>query len=86
MLGQHDMGYRPVKDYSVLDEVAFLQGTKDVKRKFSLWPRKCRVSGKSIWFKNAYRVRHAVMGWDMDEYYNDRWYSTPEYIMLRLKA
>lgn len=69
-----------------VDDVVFLQGTKDIKTKFSLLPRKCKVSGKSIWFKFAYRVRHTYMGWDMDENYIDRWYSSTEYIILRLKA
>lgn len=86
MLGQLKMGYRPHRDAERMDDITFLQGTKDIKAKFSLWPRKCRVSGKSIWFKIAYRVRHTDFGWDMDEYNIDRWYSTPEYIILRLKA
>ena len=69
-----------------IDDVRFLQASKDIKAKFSLWPRKCRVSGKSIWFKIAYRVRHTYMGYDMDENYIDRWYSSTEYIILKLKA
>jgi len=69
-----------------MDDVTFLQGTKDIKAKFSLLPRKCKVSGKSIWFKIAYRVRHCYIGWDMDENHEDRWYSIPEFVILRLKA
>ena len=80
------MGYRPRKDQERMDDVTFLNGTRNIKAKFSLWPRKCRVSGKSIWFRVAYRVRHTDFGWDMDEYHVDRWYSTPEFIILRLKA
>jgi len=80
------MGYRPRKDYDRMDDVTFLQGTKDIKAKFSLLPRKCKVSGKSIWFKIAYRVRHCYIGWDMDENHEDRWYSIPEFVILRLKA
>ena len=69
-----------------MDDVTFLQRTKNVKAKLSLWPRKCKVSGKSIWFKIAYRVRHSYMGWDMDENHIDRWYSSTEYVILRLKS
>ena len=80
------MGYRPKMGYELLNDVDFLQKSKNIKAKFSLWPRKCKVSGKSIWFKLAYRVRHTDFGWDMDEYHVDRWYSSPEYIILRLKS
>lgn len=75
-----------VQDRTKVDNDIFLRGADDVKLRFSFLPRKCRVSGKSIWFKTAYRVRYAVVGWDMDEYYNDRWYSKQEYVMLVLKA
>ena len=84
--GEPDMGYRPKMGYELLNEIDFLQKSKNVKAKFSLWPRRCKVSGKSIWFRVAYRVRHTDFGYDMDEYHIDRWYSTPEYIILRLKA
>lgn len=80
------MGYRPIIDYDAMDDLTFLIGTKNIKAKFSLRPRKCNVSGKSIWFKMAYRVRHTYRGWDLDLHYEDRWYSSTEYVILRLKA
>ena len=80
------MGYRPKMGYELLNDVDFLQKSNNIKTKLSLLPRKCKVSGKSIWFKLAYRVRHTDFGWDMDEYHIDRWYSSTEYVILRLKA
>ena len=69
-----------------MDDIAFLLEARSAKRKFSLWPRQCRTSGKRIWMKFGYRVRCTEMGWDMDEYNIDRWYSPDEFIMLKLKA
>ena len=76
--------------YKTVSDVEFLNLPTTVTRKLSLFPRKCRISGKTIWMKFAYRVRFSeiVRHWDREEHeqHTDRWYLEREYIMLRLKA
>jgi hypothetical protein len=47
---------------------------------WSFLPRKCRVSGETLWFKKAYRVRfYDPAG------HEDRWYCQREYLWKLLK-
>ncbi len=50
------------------------------KKVFSLLPRKCRLSGESLWLKKAWRVRFE--DWAGHE---DRWYCEREYLWKLLK-
>ena len=44
------------------------------------WPRKCKLSGESLWFKKAWRIRfHDYAG------HEDRWYCEREYLWKMLK-
>jgi hypothetical protein len=50
-------------------------------RVFSFLPRKCSVSGESLWFKKAYRCRL----YDRSGLYEDEWYSEQTYTWKTLK-
>ena len=47
---------------------------------FCFWPRKCKMSGESLWLKKAWRVRFYT--WADHE---DRWYCEREYMWKVLK-
>lgn len=49
-------------------------------RKISFLPRKCCVSGESLWFKRAWRCR-------FDDWFSheDEWYSEQTYLWKKLK-
>lgn len=47
---------------------------------FCFLPRKCRISGESLWFKKAWRVR--LYDWAS---HDDRWYCEREYLWKMLK-
>lgn len=55
------------------------------KVKFSLWPRKCFYSGRSLWFKNAYRMTAMITG-PGEPIFEDRWVDKKEYIFLKIKG
>lgn len=51
---------------------------------FSFLPRRCSVTGQSLWMTHAYRARRMWTG-PGESVIEDRWYSATEYIILRLK-
>jgi hypothetical protein len=53
----------------------------DHERVMSLLPRKCCMSGESLWFKKAYRLR----SYDRSGLYEDEWYSEQIYVWKTLK-
>ena len=52
--------------------------------KWVLWPKRCHVSGKWLWFTHAYRADYAITG-PGDPAVWTRWYSTTEFLILKLK-
>ena len=50
-----------------------------------LWPRRCQVSRRWMWFTLAYRARYIVTG-PGDPAVWTRWYSNEEMIILKLKG
>ena len=56
----------------------------DTELKWSIWPRRCRVSGCWIWLTRAYRVEFIIRG-PGDPAIWTRWYSRPEMLLLKLK-
>ena len=58
-----------------------------VKLKFCLLPRKCSESGKSLWFKRAYRIKQRYYSKSDNPYeivyYN--WVDKNEYIIWKLR-
>lgn len=59
------------------------------KKKWCLLPRKCIMSEKTIWFKQAYRISiRQEVGFDegMYGYYYFGWIDKHEYLKLRLMS
>jgi hypothetical protein len=57
--------------------------------KISLFPRRCRITGKLIWMQLAYRVRRSHIEFQSnlapEVHHIDRWYSKPGFVMLTLQ-
>jgi len=68
-------------DYS---EERFLERARP-EVKWSLWPRRCHVSHRWIWLTQAYRAMFVITG-PGDPAIWTRWYSRPEYLILKLKG
>ena len=51
----------------------------------SLWPRRCTISNRSLWFRWAYRARRIITG-PGDPIVEDRWYDRNEFLILKLKG
>ena len=67
------------------NEEYFLQrSNENPELKWSLWPRRCRVSGRWIWLTRAYRVRFIIRGPGEPAVWT-RWYSSKEMLVLKLK-
>jgi hypothetical protein len=86
--GLYDINHMPIPgriympdDY---DDKRFLsQGNTDLK--WVLWPRRCHVSGKWMWFTLAYRSQYVITG-PGDPAVWTRWYSNTEMLILKLKG
>ena len=50
-----------------------------------LWPRRCHVSGKWMWATLAYHAQYIITG-PGDPCVWDRWYSSEEMLVLKLKG
>ena len=57
----------------------------DTELVWSLWPRRCHVSGKLLWFTQAYHAMFVITG-PGDPAVWTRWYSTEEMLVLKLKG
>ena len=57
----------------------------DTELVWSLWPRRCHVSGKLLWLTLAYRARYVITG-PGDPAIWVRWYSRKEMLLLKLKG
>jgi hypothetical protein len=68
---------------NMLDEEWIKNGYMQLR--YSLLPRKCHASGKSIWLRRAYC--HSIQRISNVRFSKpkERWYSSTEYIMLLLK-
>jgi len=51
---------------------------------WSLWPRRCSVSNRLLWFTKAYRARRIITG-PGEPVIVDRWYGPLEFLILQLK-
>lgn len=59
---------------------------KEWKETISFLPRKCELTGKSIWLRSAYVGHHpARTPWDTEDEYTI-WVSVPALVMHRLSA
>ena len=52
--------------------------------KLSIWPRRCYLSGKSIWFKKSVRVTSMVTG-PGDPVFQDYWCDPHEFLIYEMK-
>ena len=50
-----------------------------------LWPRRCHVTNKWMWLTQVYRAMYVITG-PGDPCIWTRWYSNPEYLILKLKG
>lgn len=57
---------------------------QDPELKWSLWPRRCQVSGQWLWLTLAYRAQYTITG-PGDPAIWIRWYSRTEMLVLKLK-
>lgn len=67
------------------DTESFIAHSIGVQLRFSWLPTKCALSGKSIWFKNAYRHTAMYTG-PGDPVFEHRWYDQHEYVIAKLKG
>lgn len=56
-----------------------------VNRKWSIWPRRCSVSQRWVWFTRAYCATYAIHGPGEPAVWV-RWYSDQEMLVLKLKG
>jgi len=52
---------------------------------WSLWPRRCHVSGRWLWLTQAYRAMYFITGPGNPAIWT-RWYSREEMLVLKLKG
>ena len=53
--------------------------------KFTLWPRTCHLTGKTLWLKNVYKQTAMITG-PGDPVFEYRWYDRNEFLTARLKG
>jgi hypothetical protein len=55
------------------------------KLKFTLLPRQCHITKRTMWLENAYCITAGYRAGDTDWLYEHRWYDKDEYLIARLK-
>jgi hypothetical protein len=55
-----------------------------IQQKFCIWPKYCDISGRRLWFENAYRTTRMITG-PGEPVFEHRWYSKEEFLILRMK-
>lgn len=53
--------------------------------KFSLWPRRCYYTGKTLWLTTAYYGTAFVTG-PGEPVFENRWCERKEYVFLKIKG
>lgn len=53
--------------------------------KFTLWPRRCHFTGRTLWFENAYKQTSMLTG-PGDPIFEYRWYDQREFLIERIKG
>ena len=53
--------------------------------KFVVLPKKCHITGKTLWFTNAYKQTAMYTG-PGDPAFVDRWYDKNEFLIARIKG
>lgn len=76
------MGY-PEKNQEEADDW-FYRRCLGAELKFCLWPRRCDISNRLIWFKRGYRLI-AILTGPGDDVVETRWHDKNEHILWQLK-
>ena len=63
----------------------FLEDAK-IKLCRSIWPRRCFNTKRSLWFKIAVRGRRIYRTGDTNFAYEDRWFDTKEFTLMKLRG
>lgn len=56
-----------------------------IEYKRSFLPRKCCVSGESIWMRKAYKCSRKTFSTENIQYYEKRWYSKDQFLLIKLR-
>jgi hypothetical protein len=77
----------PAIDWTTMsaDDYHFRRNIRGRQLKFTLLPRRCHVTKRIIWLKNAYRVTASYRTYDNMFLHEHRWYDKDEYLIARLK-
>jgi hypothetical protein len=86
--GLYNINHMPIPEFhhspENYDDKRFLsQGYNQLS--WSLWPRRCHVTNKWLWFTQAYCARYVITG-PGDPAIWVRWYSRKEMLLLKLKG
>lgn len=66
------------------NEVDYLNlANSEYKRSFL--PRKCCVSGESIWMHKAYKCSRLSYSFEDTKFYEQRWYSKDQFLLIKLR-
>lgn len=68
-----------------LDFYAFKRKCIGTELKFAFLPKRCYISNKRIWFKNAYK-QTAMWTGPGDPVFEHRWYDRSEFLIAKLKG
>ena len=67
------------------DDYHFKRCIMGRKLKFTLLPRQCHITKRTMWLENAYCITAGYRLGDTDWLYEHRWYDKDEYLIARLK-
>jgi hypothetical protein len=68
-----------------MDNDGFIRRCIGWEQQWSLLPRKCFYSNKSLWFKRAYKGTSMLIG-PGDTIFEYRWVDPKEYLFLKIKG
>ena len=68
-----------------MDNDGFIRRCIGWERQWSLLPRRCFYSNKSVWLKRAYRGTSMLTG-PGDTIFEYRWVDSKEYLFLKIKG
>ncbi len=68
-----------------MDSDGFIRRCVGWQQQWSLWPRRCFYSNKSLWFKRAYKGTSILTG-PGDALFEYRWVDPKEYLFLKIKG
>jgi hypothetical protein len=76
------MFYRPEADPKTIER---WKRNSDWKLKFSLWPRRCHITERPVWFARAYRGEYRIKG-PGDDVIFVHWHNKRDHLVWLLKG